>query len=365
MSSIVKSLILIGITLYIAIIYRSTAIAALGFVEAFFVVLALVVLLYRSRMLAFQVRIPIAATEKGKNTTVQIHVENRSRLTVGKLKFRVEAGCRMETRKKGKWLFAGAALPGKNCYPYGITIENAGSYEIRLRYVRIYDLTGMFYIRKKVDSFGTVQVLPEIAEVGVRLSETTRNFFGDADVYDELRPGHDSSEMFRIRNFQNGDRIQSIHWKLSAKLDELMVRENSLPKACPVVFFLDYHHRKKADVRAASVFLQAAGSISFSLMDAGCPHYLCWFSGQRGDVVRIRVEDEESYYQFLMYYLEDGSELPDGALWMRYQDKYRGDRYLYALSLDERLILQKNREIIAKLHPNRWKEDLSRMELIL
>ena len=32
---------------------------------------------------------------------------------------------------------------------------------------------------------------------------------------------------------------QSVHWKLSARTDELMVKENSLPKACAVAIVAD------------------------------------------------------------------------------------------------------------------------------
>ena len=53
--------------------------------------------------------------------------------------------------------------------------------------------------------------------------------FGDADVYDDFRPGNDSSEIFDVREFRDGDKIQSIHWKLSAKMQELVVREDSQP----------------------------------------------------------------------------------------------------------------------------------------
>ena len=40
--------------------------------------------------------------------------------------------------------------------------------------------------------------------------------------------GYDPSELFDVREFQNGDRLQSVHWKLSARTDELMVKELSL-----------------------------------------------------------------------------------------------------------------------------------------
>lgn len=41
------------------------------------------------------------------------------------------------------------------------------------------------------------------------------------------RKGTDASEMFDIRSYVPGDDIRSIHWKLSGKTDELIVRQAS------------------------------------------------------------------------------------------------------------------------------------------
>lgn len=43
------------------------------------------------------------------------------------------------------------------------------------------------------------------------------------------RKGSDASEMFDIRDYVPGDDIRTIHWKLSGKTDELIVRQASAP----------------------------------------------------------------------------------------------------------------------------------------
>ena len=98
---------------------------------------------------------------------------------------------------------------------------------------------GFFNVTKRVKKYANVEVMPQIDEIPVRITDRVRNFFGDSDIYDDLRPGYDPSELFDVREFQNGDRLQSVHWKLSARTDELMVKENSLPKACAVAIVAD------------------------------------------------------------------------------------------------------------------------------
>ena len=119
-----------------------------------------------------------------------------------------------------------------------MTIANAGSYEIQLRKVRIYDMTGLFYLDYRSAVRGecaTLAVLPVICPMGIRLSEAVRNFAGEAEVYDSVRSGTDQSETLKLRPFQDGDKLRNIHWKLSAKAEELIVREDSMPRGCPVV----------------------------------------------------------------------------------------------------------------------------------
>ena len=100
-------------------------------------------------------------------------------------------------------------------------------------------MTGLLFFHVKCKSTGKIQILPELYEVPVFLTSATKNFYGESDLYDEQRSGYDKNEIFGIRTYQKGDRLQNVHWKLSAKQDELMVKEESLPKSCPVVLFLN------------------------------------------------------------------------------------------------------------------------------
>ena len=276
-----------------------------------------------------------------------------------------------------------------------MTPETAGNYEINMKKIRLYDLTGLFFLTFRKNRTVSLQVLPKISDMAVTLQEPVRNFFGEADVYDEFRPGHDAGEMFQIREFKQGDRIQNIHWKLSVKTDELMVRENSHPKACPVAVLLGREQgggsriskqsgvlkhrnkkRRRGSLQKEDAFLEIAASLSFSLMDAGCPHFMAWYSVSHRDVVRIRVDDEESFYQFLVYYISDlgGSHVPPeggkgrrfaGDLRQQYRDKHRSEILLYELYLTGNLELFSGEERWKSFHPDRLKEELSGTSLIL
>lgn len=365
MISILLGIAVCGATFYISILYKSTSLALLGYAEIVLFISACLFLAYRMYTIRCSIQIPISIAECRNPHTVQIHVENRSFLSCAKLKYCLEQRNHFLKKRRKKWIRAGAALPGANTYDYALVFDDYGSYELYLKKVRVYDLTGLFYMHKKIESKGFVQTLPKMQEIGVHLTEALRNFFGDADVYDDFRPGHDRSELFQIRPFVNGDKIQSIHWKLSAKMDELLVKEDSLPKACPVVFLLDYQYKKQKSAKKVNAYLVILASISFSMMDAGCPYYAAWYSSIRKDVVRLRVDDEESLYLFLCCYMEETFQEKAENLLEAYREKYRGEQYLYTLCLNERLELLKNQEQIEAFNRKDWKEKLGGLEIIL
>ena len=43
--------------------------------------------------------------------------------------------------------------------------------------------------------------------------------------YSGSRPGDDPGETFDIREYREGDSIRQIHWKLTGKMDRLIIRE--------------------------------------------------------------------------------------------------------------------------------------------
>ena len=167
-----------------------------------------------------------------------------------------------------------------------------------------------------------------------------------------------------MREFRPGEKKQRIHWKLSAKQEELLVKEDSMPKACPVALFLDYKNVRRRRAENVNAYLVILAAISFSLMDAGCPHYAVWYSSRREDIVRVRVDDEESLFLFLSSYLEETFQKQTRDLVSAYQDKYKGEHYLFAFQLDECLRLRKNGEIIRSFHLENWKKELEALEII-
>lgn len=365
MASIVRGILFVGVFIYTSLLYHSTALAHLGYASAVLFILACVVLVLRMFLVQCEIQAPIVAAEWGQPFTVRILVRHKGVLPCPKLCFRLELSSSFSKRKKQKWLRGDTALPGENDYHFELELSDSGSYQLDLKKIRIYDLTGLFYIHKKINSRCKIQVFPKMHEIGVQLTGRVKNFSQDADVYASGRPGDDYSELFQTRPFQKGDKFRQVHWKLSAKTDELLVREGSQPLACPVVLFLDYCQKKQNSAKQANAYLVVMASISFSMMNAGCPYYAAWYSNTYQDVLRIRVDDEEGLYLFFCTYLSDTFQEETGNLPDAYKEKYRGEQYAVHLIWNEKLELLKNGEQIEKFDGADWEDVLNRTELVL
>lgn len=364
------SFIILGIgilaTAYVALMYENTELMLLVYVQAALFVLSAFTVWYRKFTIRGKIEVPVSLAESGKDILVKVVLTNKGHVPMARLKAKVAVEDSGTGKVKTYWMRF-SAVPGQGgSFARTISFGGTGNYCLRLKKLRVYDFTGLLFGTVRVKSEAKVQVLPALYDMPVRLSHGVKNFYGEAEVYDEHLPGHDNNELFDVREYQKGDRLQNIHWKLTAKQDDLMVKEHALPKACPVVLLLDYHEKKRRrDPRKMISYLEAAASLSFSIMDAGCPHYVVWYDEREQDIVRIRVDEEESLFYFLGLLMQISWKRSGEALLLRYKEKYKGEPFVWAISLNEKLVLKKGEEVLAELSSKDIEKSLAQTELLL
>lgn len=115
-----------------------------------------------------------------------------------------------------------------------------GGYDIGVSDVYVYDLFRMFRYRLDVSLFRQIFVLPRRLQLSGRsgadpVSEMTESVSRMA--------GSDNTEMADIRQYQIGDSLRAIHWKLSSKTEELQVREYARNSEHQSIIFCDTGRR--------------------------------------------------------------------------------------------------------------------------
>lgn len=110
-----------------------------------------------------------------------------------------------------RWrLKPGAKLPTEHC----------GKLHVQLYKPGVFDYLGIFRLKIKKTDSQPVLILPEPVEV-----EIPSNLAKQLQPRWRRKPGGGFAENHEIRQYQPGDSLNQIHWKLSAKVGELMLRE--------------------------------------------------------------------------------------------------------------------------------------------
>ena len=124
---------------------------------------------------------------------------------------------------------------------YRLPTENklCGQVRFRCTHAWVTDLLGLFRVPVKAGQlFYTVIYPPKIKVQMERIAGVAGS--SQTDGFLQNRKGNDPSEMFELRDYVPGDDIRSIHWKLTSKTGELIIRQASDPSHHTLLLLPDY-----------------------------------------------------------------------------------------------------------------------------
>lgn len=101
------------------------------------------------------------------------------------------------------------------------------------------DYFNLFRVPVKKFQEARMIIYPRNARINVKLSREAIGAVHE-DVNMQSREGNDPSEMYAVREYIPGDDIRSVHWKLSSKMDQLLLKQSSDPTHYNVVLLPDF-----------------------------------------------------------------------------------------------------------------------------
>ena len=143
-------------------------------------------------------------------------------------------------------------------------------------------------------------IYPPIPDVAVQMARADRASAQGA-TYDPHRHGQDPTEVFETREYRDGDSMKAVHWKLSARFDDLVVREPSHPTDYDVMVAVHAHACDAHDTQAATVLnatLSIAAAVGLAFLREGICH-TCARIGAGGSPSIDSIDSRESYDEAL------------------------------------------------------------------
>ena len=189
---------------------------------------------------------------------------------------------------------------------------HCGRVVCRVAWARRCDLLGLFPLPVKKGPEGAVLVLP--ASLEVEHDPSLAGGHNEGTVL-KPRPGGGPGEDYDLRAYRAGDPLRSVHWKLSSKWDELVVRETLEPQQAAIV--VTYDHFGAPEVLDRT-FAQLC-ALSRWLLSQDKPHHIQWAAPLTGAPEDRAVDGERSLLACLEVAFstpapQSGRSILDGAL---------------------------------------------------
>ncbi len=187
----------------------------------------------------------------------------------------------------------------------GIEFLRRGEYEVGISHIYVYDFTRSVRFRVKADKTQTVFVLPR------RLSLSARDAYAEGEGAHVGTPSHntDSAEAFDTRLYAAGDSLKRVHWKLSSKSEDIIVRDSAVPLGADVWVMCDLEpyfggaydglrtpleeNCGEIDYICADAVVEMALAITLRELRSQNTVVLSWVEG--GEAVSVRLDSLADY----------------------------------------------------------------------
>ena len=245
--------------------------------------------------------------EKEQPVNVGVRIENKSRIPVSRLEAKIKIQNRFYQPEKEVTFQGMADGRGTTRLTTAITSSQCGLVALWVEQVKIWDLFHLFGKRIETDGKEELSVLPEYYEALLEITPQIREQLIESEEYDEKRPGDDPSQIFQIREYREGDRIQRIHWKASARTSQLMVKDYSMPIGLGALLLFDL----QVPEESGAVFLDQAIEYGLAILQGFLnqeyPPRAAWYNCRTQNMEQIEIRETEDLYLLTSRLFQAGS----------------------------------------------------------
>jgi uncharacterized protein (DUF58 family) len=306
--------------------------------------LSLLYLYVMRRCIRFDTEALGAVCEKGETVNVGLKIRNNSFLSCPK----TQAVITMSGYSNGENLisqitFSMLARSGAE-FPIKMKMNHIGVYEIGVKNLQIFDLLGIFSIALNGDQTFRVTVLPRAAhteEIALRERLLTENRFSAKSTVS------DGFDYTGVREYELGDSMKRIHWKLSAHSYHYMTKITESSRRNDLTVMIDFT-QGISNRHLFPEFYDCLVETALSLLEQALRkdvEYSLFFVGRENETIRVIPKGEEDYenlvQQLPVLSSERNSGMIDGAGLMEQErrlDNKSANIILCTSSVTEQLI---------------------------
>lgn len=189
------------------------------------------------------------STVRGLSVDYEIKVRNSFVFAVDELS--VSVACRYKNLSKPQEKIHRLELQSLEMF----TIEDrykilySGVHKFYISDITFYDPLRLFRFRLKCTDVYEVDVMPVLTMPDQYIFMSGIDEISECFEFSDNKPGDEPAEIFDVRKYHGGDSLNRIHWKLSARKDELLVKEFSFPVSKDNCILLELKNCNDNDAR--------------------------------------------------------------------------------------------------------------------
>lgn len=208
---------------------------------------------------------------------------------------------------------------------YPVISDYCGLFRVSVEQIRLVDLLGIYETEISLHEVRECLIVPNGELCMAKAGETYK--MGVSEAMESRKKGYDFSEVSGIREYIPGDKLQNIHWKLSVKKDDLMVKERVSVSAMQLNVLVDLLNDE--GMRLESV-LELSDSITKSLVAQNLPFTVYYYSINLSKLCEQYIGSEIERKQWMEQMLFNHADFVEGRAEDFYKKQFpSGGTYLY------------------------------------
>lgn len=190
----------------------------------------------------------LSTCEKGGECRLDLEINNTTVFPVSCFEITVNLGS-VFYGSNGPSIHSIQLKPGINTLSFPVRFDKYGVYTAQALRFTVFDYFHLFSLSHDLNTETSLTVMPDVMPGEERPEALYEEGFDE--FTDTERRGNASSNVTDIREYQPGDRLSRIHWKLTEKLDKLIVKENEATSSNEFTVLLELYQPSKEACDAA------------------------------------------------------------------------------------------------------------------
>ena len=283
-----------AVTWYLAGLYQMEILGIIVLIQIFLFVSMFVISLYLRDKISGTIFVKNGFEERGQEAEAVLRLSNRGRIPMIGL-------CASIRWHNSLFQTKGRIKVKENCMPgdqteeaFCLPTENCGNIRIWAAWMKVRDPMGLFAWKRRLDCQTCLTILPNTDHIGLD-GQNLGSLSGGQSGYRSI--GLDGTEMDQVRGYRPGDSPRQIHWKLSARYGELMVKQYHREKGGTAVLLAAGHGWGEKNAKEINDFLDTVSAVIRGFLLESWQIRLMWKSSENGELMEYSLLESEEYQE--------------------------------------------------------------------